>query len=102
MTRGNTSASCVFEEKLVVKDSLGLSIHSQHLISESSCQFFMWCHSSLTNTDMVFMCPSIFCIGMTGKLLVVMNGPQSSAQLQYKLTEAFKVSREFLDKLTGF
>ena len=39
MTRGNTGASCVFEEKLVVKDSLGLGIHSQHLISGSSCQF---------------------------------------------------------------
>ena len=43
---------------------------------------------------MVFVCPSIFCVGMTGKLLVVMNGPQSSAQLRDKLTEAFEVSRE--------
>ena len=31
---------------------------------------------------------------------MVMNGPQSSAQLRYKLTEAFEVSRELLDKLT--
>ena len=47
------------------------------------------------NTDTIFVCPSIFCIGMTGKSLVVMNGPQSSAQLRNKLTEAFQVSREF-------
>ena len=33
---------------------------------------------------------------------MVMNGPQSSAQLRDKLTEAFEVSREFQDKLAGF
>ena len=41
--------------------------------------------------DVVFVFPSIFCIGMTGKTLVVMNGPQSSTQVGDKLTEAFQV-----------
>jgi len=38
----------------------------------------------------VFVFPSIFCIGMTGKTLVIMNGPQSSTQIGDKLTEAFQ------------
>jgi len=40
----------------------------------------------------MFVFPSIFCVGMMGKTLVIMNGPQSSTQVGDKLTKAFQVS----------
>lgn len=43
----------------------------------------------------VFMYPSVFCIGMNGKSLVVMNGEQTASQMSSKLTDAFqKLSSE--------
>ena len=41
--------------------------------------------------DPVFMFPTVFCIGMTGHALVVMNGAQNVEQTKKKLTEAFQV-----------
>ena len=43
-------------------------------------------------TVAVFMYPSVFCIGLKGKSLIIMNGEQSPSQMRSKLSDAFQVS----------
>ncbi|CAI7988762.1 UBX domain-containing protein 4 [Geodia barretti] len=47
-------------------------------------------HQQFSQVYPVFIFPSVFCIGLTGKALAIMNGKQTADELKEKLTEAFQ------------
>jgi hypothetical protein len=57
-------------------------------------------HQQFSQLYPVFVFPSAFCIGLTGKPLVIMNGQQSASQIKDKVEEAFEKLRGEVQSLS--
>ncbi|CAI7988758.1 UBX domain-containing protein 4 [Geodia barretti] len=58
-------------------------------------------HQQFSQVYPVFIFPSVFCIGLTGKALAIMNGKQTADELKEKLTEAFQKLNEELEPVAS-